>query len=110
MKLYINHCQFCNIKIPLSITAANRQQLRYTYTNQFTVQCSNCHKLGLYSPSDVLAQTDSNSAVGGGVVGGLLGLVGGPLGLLIGAGIGAAVGNQDDSVDLDKVRRFNSSH
>lgn len=110
MKLFLSRCHYCSNKVPVDIAAENRPQIRYMYGQQFYIKCPVCYNVSTYTPGEIVAQTDSNSKVGGGVIGGLVGLLGGPLGLIIGAGIGTAIGNANDSEDEAKVRRFNHSH
>lgn len=110
MKLYIRRCHHCDSKIPLEIKAPTRAHLRHRYGEHFNVRCPVCHRVNSYTPSNVFAESDSNSTAGGGVVGGLIGLLGGPVGALIGAGIGTAIGSSSDNEDKEKVIRFNRSH
>lgn len=110
MKLYVDRCDYCDTKIPLRIVVANRSVLRLRYGQSIRIQCPTCGNIHSYLPHRVKAESDSSSAIGGGVVGGLVGLLGGPLGLILGGVIGGAIGNESDSSDRAKVNRFNSSH
>ena len=109
MKLYIPNCYNCNNKIPLGFVVQNRYILRNTYGDYFNIECPTCGNVGTYSPLNVWAETDSNAALGGGVVGGLIGLLGGPLGVIIGGAIGAGLGNENDASDKAIRDRFNNS-
>lgn len=110
MKLYIEHCNSCQQKIPLGNIFVNRSQLRQAWGSHFNIECPTCHSINVYNEDNVNAETDSNAKVGSGIIGGLVGLLGGPLGFIIGAGIGAAIGSTSDSEDQQKVNYFNTSH
>lgn len=89
--------------------AATKMELRLRYGNHFGVNCSNCQQVHNYKVEEIIAETDTNAALGGGIAGGLVGLLGGPLGLIIGAVLGGAIGNDSDNSDQAKVKKFNQS-
>jgi len=110
MKLFIHKCGNCNNKIYIDIIASSRSELRQKLGgNNFNVICNSCGIKNLCTVDIIYAESDSTSAVTGGLVGGLLGILGGPLGIVIGGGLGALIGNTSDEDERKNVKFFNNS-
>ena len=107
MRLYVwdKMNQGKRTKVFLDIEASTRWELKNRLRSfHFTLNGVS------YNVNEVMAESGTNSTSTGAVLGGVIGLFGGPWGVAIGAAAGGLLGNQEDSRDNEKVRRFNKSN
>ena len=73
------------------------------------MNCPHCQFQGYYSVYNVFAESSSNNAPVGAIIGGLIGLLAGPEGALLGSIIGGGLGFGGDQNERNMVNRFNNS-
>ena len=109
MQLYIN-CPHCRKKVILKSEAKTRSELAVQWGYSFNIDCPHCHLQSSHTVQDVLAESSSNNAPGGAILGGLIGLIIGPEGALIGSAIGGAIGYKSDADEKRMVQLFNENY
>lgn len=108
MQLYLLCCN-CNRKVILSSTAKTRTELANQWGYNFYINCPHCGVQGYYNVRNVFAETSTNTAPVGAIIGGLIGLIFGPEGALIGSILGGGGGFGLDQNERNMVTTFNNS-